>query len=167
MKRDLYIGIDPGANGYLCQWDGSRYTWYPLREDRNSKGVNPAVLDTLQAASAQNSIVCIEQVHSMPLQGVASTFTFGFNVGYIEGVVAAFKLPICKVTPTKWQRVMIEPQDRVTNEDGKVQPKPTSYNACRRLHPCEDFRRNKRCRTYDDNKCDATLICDYAQRLNL
>src|SRR5699024_3650864 len=46
----------------------------------------------------------IEQVGSMPGQGVASTFTFGHAAGVVEGVVVGQKIPITKVTPQAWKK---------------------------------------------------------------
>lgn len=48
----------------------------------------------------------VEDVHSMPSQGVTSVFTFGRGLGNIEGVLAALQIPIEWVTPQRWQKAM-------------------------------------------------------------
>ena len=60
----------------------------------------------------------------------------------------------------------------VRRKDKKVMQKltdtkATSMNAAKRLFPDIDFRRNTSCRNLDDNKVDATLICEYGRRKNL
>jgi hypothetical protein len=40
-------------------------------------------------------------------------------------------------------------------------------NAAKRLFPNIDFRRTTKCKNLDDNKVDATLMCEYARRKNL
>ena len=49
----------------------------------------------------------------------------------------------------------------------EVNTKATSINAAKRLFPELDFRRTNRCNNIDDNKVDATLICEYLRRKNL
>jgi hypothetical protein len=46
----------------------------------------------------------IEDVHSMPKQGVASTFRFGMGCGLLRGAIIAMGLPLHLVAPTKWKR---------------------------------------------------------------
>ena len=48
----------------------------------------------------------IEQVHSMPKQGVASSFKFGRHYGFLLGVLTALGIPYQTVTPQKWQKAM-------------------------------------------------------------
>jgi Holliday junction resolvasome RuvABC endonuclease subunit len=48
--------------------------------------------------------VVIEKVHSMPGQGVASTFTFGQGFGQLQGVIAALGLQCIEVIPNKWMK---------------------------------------------------------------
>jgi len=45
----------------------------------------------------------VEDVHSMPKQGVSSTFKFGMGCGIIHGVAGALRLPLTLVTPNKWK----------------------------------------------------------------
>ena len=97
----------------------------------------------------------------MPGQGVSSCFTFGMGFGMVIGVVQAIGIPYELVTPTKWQREMVSAADKSEST------KKTSLNAAVRLHPNMDFRKSRLARNFDDNKVDATLICDYARRKNL
>ena len=48
----------------------------------------------------------------------------------------------------------------------EVNTKATSINAAKRLFPELDFRRTEKCDNIDDNKVDATLICEYLRRKN-
>ena len=47
--------------------------------------------------------VVVENVHSMPKQGLSSTFKFGMGVGIIHGVAGALRLPLTLVTPSQWK----------------------------------------------------------------
>lgn len=93
----LYIGIDPGANGAIAflgdiqdSLNFNKYTMHDVAEYlRNLQG---------------EKIALIEQVHSMPKQGVASSFNFGKSFGQIIGVLTALNIPFDYVTPQKWQK---------------------------------------------------------------
>ena len=47
---------------------------------------------------------CLESVHSMPGQGVSSSFKFGRGFGNLEMALTAAKIPFTYVTPQKWQK---------------------------------------------------------------
>lgn len=48
--------------------------------------------------------VVIENVHSMPKQGVASTFRFGRAAGALEGALMACNVPVFLIEPVAWKR---------------------------------------------------------------
>jgi len=159
--KDYYIGIDPGKKGYLCLYNAnySGYKHYPLF---NGNRLNREMLDTIEKlAETYTMIAVVEQVHSMPHQGVASTFSFGTNYGMILGALETIGIPYTTVTPGKWQKFICEAVDKASNT------KQMHFNAARRLFPNMDFRRSERCKVYDDNKVDASLICEYGMRKQL
>lgn len=49
-------------------------------------------------------IAYVEQVHSMPGQGVSSTFNFGHATGVVEGVIQGLYIPMSLVTPNSWKK---------------------------------------------------------------
>lgn len=159
--KDYYLGFDPGKKGYLCLYNASYsgYKHYPLFDGNR---LNREMLEVLEKLSKTYTMMAVvEQVHSMPHQGVASTFSFGTNYGMILGALEAIGIPYTTVTPGKWQKTICEAVDKASNT------KQMHYNAARRLFPNMDFRRSERCKTYDDNKVDATLICEYGVRKQL
>lgn len=48
----------------------------------------------------------IEKVHSMPKQGVASSFKFGMGYGGLRMAILACDIRMIEVTPNKWQSKM-------------------------------------------------------------
>jgi hypothetical protein len=152
--REFYIGIDPGKQGFACISgpDGLRHI--PLDDEL-------AFVQAMWDLKDEDVLACVENVHAMPSQGRSSIFTFGVGLGTVLGILKALGIPYATVAPQKWQRAVWDSTDRAPTT------KRQSYNAAKRLHPGTDFRRNTRCKTYDDNKVDATLICDYAKLKNL
>ena len=159
--KDYYLGVDPGKNGYLCLYNAT-YKGYKHYKLFDGNRLNREMLEMIaKLAETYTMIAVVEQVHSMPHQGVASTFSFGTNYGMILGAFEALGIPYTTVTPGKWQKFICEAVDKAPNT------KQMHYNAARRLFPNMDFRRSERCRVYDDNKVDATLICEYGVRKQL
>lgn len=159
--KDYYLGFDPGKKGHMCLYNASYsgYKHYPLFDGNR---LNREMLEVLEKLSKTYTMMAVvEQVHSMPHQGVASTFSFGTNYGMLIGMLETLGIPYTTVTPGKWQKYICEAVDKASN------PKQMHYNAARRLFPDMDFRRSERCKTYDDNKVDATLICEYGVRKQL
>jgi hypothetical protein len=60
----------------------------------------------LKELSNDNIICILEKVHSMPGQGVSSTFTFGENFGTLKGVLRALRIPTVLVNPKEWQKLI-------------------------------------------------------------
>jgi Holliday junction resolvasome RuvABC endonuclease subunit len=98
------LGIDPGQSGALALYS----TTSPSRilvEDMPvvAKDINAAaVTDIIRAWNP--TVAVIEAVHSMPKQGVASSFKFGRSYGVVIGVVAALAIPSRFVAPTVWKK---------------------------------------------------------------
>ena len=168
-----YIGIDPGSKGYISVLDdGGAFIDSLAIEDSTEQ----QIADFLSEHVSREHCVCaMEDVHSMPGQGVATTFAFGRNVGFLQGILVALQIPYTLVTPRKWQKEMWIAKDMVYTvrkdkhgEDKRqVAPKPTSINAATRLFPTTDLRKSDRARNPHDGKCDALLIALYAKRMNL
>lgn len=158
--RAWYIGFDPGKKGFCCILETglNNFSHYPLFVGQR---LNQELVNHINMLAGQDVMAIVEQVHSMPGQGVASTFSFGTSYGKILGMLEALGIPYVTCTPGKWQKAMWEACDKAANT------KLTSYNAARRLLPNMDFRRSERCKNFDDNLVDSTLICLYAQRKQL
>ena len=100
------IGIDPGATGAIVLLeDGVPIEWteMPVMTVGKTTRVNAsAVADFIRNTGTAH--VFVEAVHSMPKQGVASSFNFGHNVGTIMGVLGAMGIPHTLVTPQAWKK---------------------------------------------------------------
>jgi len=109
----MLIGIDPGCSGAIVALNDATDTvvWWdlmPTLKVGKSTRVNGAALASTLAGLRTDTTfgaahVLIEQVHSMPKQGVSSVFTFGHAAGVAEGVVAGAGIPYTLVTPQAWK----------------------------------------------------------------
>lgn len=102
MIYDYYIGIDPGENGGIVVLGLDYRDTLLTKMPDNYK----AVLAFVRLAG-NFSTGCIELVHSMPNQGVSSSFKFGKSFGACEMVLNAHCAePPMVVPPQKWQKAL-------------------------------------------------------------
>jgi hypothetical protein len=97
------LGIDPGLKGglgfYFPAVGRVAMEDLPVADGEiNAPMLSRRVKDFMPA------MVILEKVHSMPKQGVASTFKFGMSFGIIRGVVCALDIPLYLVPPQEWKK---------------------------------------------------------------
>lgn len=96
------LGIDPGKGGGLAVID------IETAEVVDVTAMPETLADISDFIERHKDVQCayIEIVHSMPKQGVSSTFTFGQFYGYVQMAVACHKIRCIDVSPTKWQTAL-------------------------------------------------------------
>ncbi|RUT50951.1 hypothetical protein [Campylobacter fetus] len=94
----IVVGIDPGKNGAMCRLGKENE---PFFIDFKDIGID-AYIAALY--SLKPTIVIVEKVHSMPNQGVVSTFSFGQRLGELEGMLRTLHLPYELILPQVWQK---------------------------------------------------------------
>ena len=95
------IGFDPGISGAyaVLGHDGELTDDFPVM---NGEIHAPELARIVRLHRPRFAVV--EHVHSMPKQGVASTFKFGRADGVLYGVLAALEVPTIKVGSHQWKR---------------------------------------------------------------
>ena len=139
-----YLGIDPGISGARALID----------EDGN-------LIEIIDNADRFNrmdgytlALVALEAVHSMPKQGVASSFKFGAEFGWWLGWLAALSIPYIEVTPTKWQKAVLDIRP------AKGTAKEAVWQFCRRRWPTAEISTARGKRLY--GRSDALGLAYYA-----
>ena len=94
----LIIGVDPGASGAAAWYCNGVHHAHPFKDLTEVE-----ILEMFEGVG-RNSFAYLERVHSMPGQGVASTFKFGMNYGMLRMALIAASIGFETVTPTTWQR---------------------------------------------------------------
>ena len=111
------LGIDPGVSGALALLEFAGVFSFPklialadmpvmpLGKKGKKKQVNSSELVSLLIKwHRPELVVYLEQVQSMPGQGVSSMFNFGMGYGMIQGAIAALQLPMALVRPSAWKK---------------------------------------------------------------
>lgn len=102
----LILGIDPGQQGAIAAVDADDLNTLVAVVDMPLAGGEvsvPLLRDVLHGFGPHVYAVAIERVHSMPAQGVSSTFKFGVNYGVCLGVAGSL-FPVVHVSPPVWKR---------------------------------------------------------------
>jgi len=145
-----YIGVDPGQSGGLILLDDTMVKSTPMPEtERDIWDWFDHIRQTTDIAPR----AMIEKVHSMPKQGVASSFKFGRGYGGLRMALIAAGIPFEEVTPQAWQKALAIPKRSKT--ETPVQWKNRLKALAQQLYP--DIKVTLKL-------ADALLIATYCQR---
>ena len=113
------LGIDPGVSGAMALFNPatggiSIHDFDTYKKDGSGK----RRLDLYQLAATfeilagATRVVYLEQVGSMPRQGISSAFAFGQTYGAIQMAIASAGLSLVEVPPSVWKRATRCPKDK-------------------------------------------------------
>ena len=157
----LYIGVDPGANGFICCLDPDNKE----AEFISNKAQHPSMIwDELQNHLFLNTCKCIliEDVHSLPSMSAKSNFSFGWNCGEIHMLLGLLKIPIKVVQPKVWQKhvgVAPVPAGLKQSERTKIQKQHVA-TTCELIYP--DIPIYGPRGGLQDGKADSLMIAHYS-----
>ena len=148
------VGVDPGNTGAIALLSGADIDIWDMPVMKTKDGKNTldlyrlaAMIRLINKISLQGDVY-IEKVHSMPSQGVSSTFKFGYSYGAVCGQVTSTFGRFIDVTPQKWKKHF-----NLIGED-----KDASRLLALELFPKAA---NKLKRKKDHGRADALLIAKY------
>ena len=146
MTYKCILGCDPGLSGAIAIY----YPDHPMHIACFDMPTNDDGVDGYSLSKIVNQfmpdVAFVEKVHSMPKQGVSSTFTFGEAYGVAKGVFSALNIPIELVSPRAWKK-----------EFDLTSDKNESLELARAMWPeSEHFKRKK-----DNGRAEAGLLCMY------
>lgn len=156
----IYVGIDPGLRGGVAVLYHDRQVAKLLTFEELESEVNPrALFLALNFWLGVDSTIAIEKVHSMPKQGVASSFKFGVNYGIAKGVVGCLSPAprVELVTPQAWKKLILAGMNRDDQKQAAI-------DYCTRAFPGVDLVQ-KGCRKPHDGIADALCLAEYARRV--
>ncbi len=139
-----FLGIDPGA---------STGGWGII--DEEGSYVNSGLFCEQQFLLPENSgyrfaRACLEKVQAMPKQGVSSTFKFGTNYGWWQGVLDSSKISYELITPNRWMKKVLDSGNKAPNH---------RLAFARRRWPDAPLKRKK-----DSGIADGLCMAEYARQ---
>lgn len=157
MSQIYYVGVDPGQSGGLVIIHDGSYgissTPMTHAEAMPMPATERDIWDWFEGLDPQQTVAVIEKVHSMPKQGVASTFKFGMGYGGLRMALIAAGIPFEDVTPRVWQKALSILSRKVT--ETKTQFKNRLKAKAQQLFPSIKVTLKT---------ADALLIAEYCKR---
>ena len=105
------LGVDPGLSGAMAMLNAGAVDVFDIPtttrtvNKKEKRQIDPYQLAAwLEIQRPLIQFAVIEQVGTMPGQGVTSAFNFGFTTGCIHGIIAACGIEIRTVPPQVWKR---------------------------------------------------------------
>ncbi|NCX56226.1 MAG: hypothetical protein EBW87_03405 [Burkholderiaceae bacterium] len=149
----MYLGIDPGFTGAwgMINHKGDYISCGDMLNDHQFILTNAVFAEISQARDRQDLQVIVESVHSMPGQGVSSSFKFGMSFGAAISLAQRLNCPWHIVTPQKWKKSLKLDSD-----------KDKSLSLARELWPTAPLTRKK-----DNGRAEALLLSEYLRREQL
>ena len=148
----IWIGVDPGLRSGAIgavDHDGNFIAAYDIAavDDRiDARALKQMILD--MTTPGDDYAICLEQVWTMPKQGIASTGRFMRAYGAIGAVCELLCDRVFYVTPQVWKKSM-----NVTSDNEQ------SLAEARQRFPQAVLKLKK-----DHGKAEALLIAEYARR---
>lgn len=152
MKR--WIGIDIGKSGALVSIDETGAVEIVPFDEEDYR-------DALERWRDDEIVAACEKIHSMPNQGVSSSFTFGENYGWILGLLYAYRVPVNLVSPMAWKKAF---GVQMSKDASKAEKKAKTIAEMKRLFPSVSLKRTEKSRIDDDNIADALAIAEFCRR---
>lgn len=156
----IYMGIDPGIKGGIAVLYGNDPPVTTVFAETEGR-VNAVLLRAFLAfhAMANDLAIAIEKVHSMPKQGVASSFKFGVNYGITLGTATTLgpRVRVELVTPQAWKKLILAGMNRDDQKQAAI-------DYCRRAWPGVSLVQPG-CRKPHDGIADALCLAEYARRV--
>lgn len=158
----IIIGIDPGLSGAIAtinlKGKPLRIMLMPVVKVGKRRQLDEqAIREFFERRILSIEHIFIEKVHSMPGQGVVSTFTFGTGWGILRGLCAGLHLPYTLVAPTTWKRSMCRDVPK---------GKGASVLIAKRLWPNINLKPTPRSKKDNNGLADAICIAEYGRRLH-
>lgn len=148
------LGCDPGFSGGLSLFENGKCLeafLMPIYESTNGKRNIDGTTIANYIRSKKVEAIIIEDVHSMPKQGISSAWQFGKGFGIILGVCMALNIKIIQISPMKWKKLVLG------NDYDHVE-KTGAMNFCKATFPEISLLATKRCKIPHDGICDSIAI---------
>tara|TARA_R110000744_G_scaffold152448_2_gene266533 strand:+ start:63 stop:644 length:582 start_codon:yes stop_codon:yes gene_type:complete len=186
-NRVIYIGVDPGKDGYITVYKNGRFLFFPMPEHKvetgkflkNGKPQMKTVFHEAGLVTLKNDLhnicngyivkACLEEVGGRGGWSATNNFNFGHTAGLQKFILMTLAPNILMVRPQKWQSAVRQgyPDIKKSSSTGKTMisdPKAVAKVIVDAEYPNIDFRKTEKSKVDHDGKIDSFLICLYLMR---
>jgi len=167
-KSDIYIGIDPGYSvcgiAVVASTSGE-LVYYTHLENWTPQELYNIITTNIKSYDWNICKVGVENVHTMPGQGVASSGKFMKATGIIIGTLNGMQIPYIEITPQKWKT--ISTVFLVDKTETKSQKKAKSLDFVTEKYPNCRLHESKLTKKIKIDIADAICIATYMYENNV
>jgi hypothetical protein len=172
--HDVWVGIDPGKQGYVVALKDSMLEAWPVPVTEDGYDLPGVIRIVGQLARWNIACVMLERqqpAYRAPGQDkvfnnlVRASFMIGYGFAMWETALTAFSIKYDLVMPGVWKKQMgLTAAKDVTERAARAKvTKGNSVALAMSLWPTHDFRRTPRCKPSPD-QCEAALLAEYGRR---
>lgn len=103
-RKMIYVGIDPGKSGAVAVIGAGSLEVYKMPGD--VFGISELFRKIKAEADGRPIRAVMEKVHSMPGDSAKGAFSFGQNLGQLEGILATLGFPMLEPSPQEWMKLI-------------------------------------------------------------
>lgn len=189
MNDTIYIGVDPGKDGYITILKDGEFIFYAMPEHKvetgkflksgkpqmkkafDEAGLVALGLEIRQLCKGYEVKAALEEVGGRGGWSAQNNFNFGHTAGLQKFMLMIVGADITMVRPQKWQSAMRQgyPNLKKASSTGKTMisdPKAVAKVIVDTEYPNIDFRKTDKSKIDHDGKIDSFLICLYLKRQN-
>lgn len=161
---DVYVGIDPGQAGGIAVLNRAGEIVAVTPMPPTETDIADVFADLIERLGGDTTDVfaVIERVHSMPKQGVASSFKFGMGYGGLRMALVCNDIPFEDIPPQSWMKVLSIPS--IKNQT-KGEQKEKLRAKAQQLFPKADVWKLGKGKQMA--VADALLLAEYCRRKRL
>jgi hypothetical protein len=149
----IFVGIDPGKNGGVTT----------MSFTKTRRIINCTPFERTLSLPLNADLIVMEKVYAYPGQGSVSTFSFGENYGWYQGLMDSRNIKYELVDPKRWIPDMgIEKPKSMSSAEWKPWKKEILLRLAKALFP--DLPYWDRTLSFQRAICDSLLIAEYARR---
>jgi len=147
-----WMGIDPGSTGAIV----TLTEYGAVLVCRLQKATEKDIWEYMNNIAFEYDVFCVkEQVWSMPGEGVSSAFKFGWNNGFLIGLLTACQIPYEEKVPVTWMKYFSMKKEK---EEAKTSYKNRLKEKAQQLFP--------KVGKITNDVADALLISEYCRRVH-
>ena len=189
MDKEIYIGVDPGKDGFITIFDPQTklhtFISMPTKDEEtgitlksgkpqtkkvfSEIGLKDIVFFISNQYKGYQKIAAIEKVTGRQGWSAQNNFNFGHTAGMQKMILIMLGCKIIEVRPAKWQSFVRQGYKEIKkpSSTGKTQvmdAKAIAEMIVNEEYPQLDFRKTVKSKKNHDGKIDSFLICMYLYR---
>jgi hypothetical protein len=171
-KQRLYLGVDPGAQGFIVAYNGQDIVYaarLPFLDKKFDTSRFRLILDDIKDLGVIAHCYIEHQQSMGPPTSPRAAFNMGFTYGCLTSALFMAEVKCEAIRPRDWKKEMgisISKKKGENKASHQKKLKELAIYKAQQLAPKTDFRATTRSKVPHDGKCEAFLLSVLSFRLH-